>query len=185
MTDPRPTPQYGEYATPAEVAAARGMTESELAAESAPPAPPHAVAPPSRSLSSGPPVQPSGRGAQSRPPRHLLTMVLLAYGVWNTVTSIPTFLDLGGSLSESFSTLGYGDIRFGTAAHVVGIVVILFSILLLIGAIALSLRRIRAGRSSLVVPLIAAGVWVLGLIVGMGVVVANTPGLAVMLQNHS
>jgi uncharacterized membrane protein YhaH (DUF805 family) len=112
-------------------------------------------------------------------------MVLLAYGVWNTVTSIPTFLDLGGSLSESFSTLGYGDIRFGTAAHVVGIVVILFSILLLIGAIALSLRRIRAGRSSLVVPLIAAGVWVLGLIVGMGVVVANTPGLAVMLQNHS
>ena len=184
--DPRPKPQYGEYATPQEVANARGIPldrganehVSRLAQPITPPPTPH--------LRHVPP--PSGRPVAARHPAQrssLITVLLLVFGIWNTVTGIPTFLDLGGALSQGLEALGYGTIPFGVAAHVAGIVMLVFSFLVLIAAVGLSLRRIRARRPSLRVPILAGLVWSLGYVVSTIVVVANTPGAAALLQNHS
>lgn len=115
----------------------------------------------------------------------VFTVLLLVLGIWNTVTSIPSFLDLGPTLSQGLAAAGYGSVSFGAAAHVVGIVLLVFSFLVVIAAVGLSLHRIRLGRSSFWVPLAAGGVWAIGLIVGMVVIVANTPGITTVMQNHS
>lgn len=196
--DPAPAPlskpQYGEYATPQEVANARGIPidrANEHVDRLAEPITP--VHPPTKKRAS------FGSGSRHAPPsswrplaaRHpgqassLLTVLLLVFGIWNTVTSIPTFLDLGTSLSQGLALAGYGTVRFGAAAHVVGIVLLVFSFLVLIAAVGLSLRRIRLGHSSFWVPLVAGGVWLVGIVVGMVVVVANTPGIVAVMQNHS
>jgi hypothetical protein len=192
--DPRPKPQYGEYATPQEVANARGIPldrgANEHVARLAEPLP--VVPAPKKSGSLGlclrhaPP--PAGRPVAARHPAHpssLVTVLLLVFGIWNTVTSIPSFLDLGASLSQGLAAAGYGSVTFGATAHVAGILLLVFSFLVLIAAVGLSFRRIRAGRPSLQVPLIAAGVWIIGLVIAMIVVVANTPGVTTLMQNHS
>ena len=194
----RPRPQYGEYATPQEVANARGIPidrSNEHVARLAVPLPPiepgaktvlRKSAARATGLRHAPP--PSGRPFSARhpgQPSSMVTVLLLVFGIWNTVIGIPTFLDLGTALHQGFTTLGYGDVVFGAAAHVAGIVMLVFSFLLLIAAVGVSLNRIRAGRSSLWVPLVAALIWALGYLVATMVVVANTPGVLAVLQNHS
>lgn len=169
----RPRPQYGEYASPAEVAAARGVPAAADSASVRPASEPGAASVGSR-VTATPPQR-----------RHLLTLVLLVFGIWNTVTSIPSFLDLGRSLSTGLEQAGYGSVAFGAAAHVTGIVLLVYSFLVLLAAVGVSFQRIRRGRSSVVVPLIGGAVWVVGLVVGMVIVVANTPGITAVMQNHS
>lgn len=189
---PRSKPQYGEYATPQEVANARGIPidrANEHVDRLAEPITP--VHPPTKkqaSLGSGlRHAPPSGRPLAVRHPGHassLLTVLLLVFGIWNTVTSIPSFLDLGTSLSQGLALAGYGTVRFGAVAHVVGIVLLVFSFLVLIAAVGLSLRRIRLSHSSFWVPLAAGGLWFVGMVVGVVVIVANTPGIVAVMQNH-
>jgi hypothetical protein len=193
--DPRPRPQYGEYATPQEVANARGIPldrganeHVERLAAPIPPAHPASKKSASRSPRLGHAPALSGRPISVRPSGQvtpLATVLLLVFGIWNTVTAIPTFLDLDRALSQGFETLGYGTIIFGSAARVVGIVMLVFSFLVLIAVVWLSLLRIRAGRPSLWVPLAGGAIWALGYLVAMIVVVVNTPGMAAVMQNHS
>ena len=182
----RPIPQYGEYATPEEVAIARGIPldrganehVSRLAQPITPPPTPH--------LRHAPP--PTGRSVAAQRPAQrssLLTVLLLVFGIWNTVTGVPNFLDLGRVLSQGFETLGYGTVAFGNLAQVAGIVMLVFSFLVLIAAVGLSLWRIRAGKPSLRVPILAGVIWSLGYLVATIVVVANTPGATALIQNHS
>ncbi len=177
MSEPEPSrperPQYGEYASPEEVAAARGP----LPAAQPEPAP----APGARRLPApaGPPV-----AAHPRRVNNLITMLLLILGIWNTVTSIPSYLDFGHVLSQGLQAAGYGSVAFGAAAHTAGIVLLVLSLLVLIAAVGVSLRLIRLGRRSIWVPLAAAGVFLIGSIVIMAVLVANTPALADVLHNH-
>lgn len=195
-TESRPDrPQYGEYATPAEVAAARGIPldrSNEHVDKLAAPLPGAAAKATAPKASPVPRLRqaapPSGRPFAARRPAQnstLITVLLLVFGIWNTATSIPTFLDLGTTLSQGLAAAGYAPITFGATAHVVGILLIVFSFLVLLAAIGLSLRRIRTGRPSIWIPLVAGGVWAAGLVIGMIVVVANTPGAAAIMQNHS
>src|ERR1700709_1761648 len=88
VTDDRPAPLYGEYATPAEVAAARGpLPDSDVALDPAPAPvrqPTSAVARPS--------TAPVSRW--DRP----ITIALLAAGVVNVASSVPLYLDFAYSL---------------------------------------------------------------------------------------
>ncbi|HEY4225440.1 MAG TPA: DUF6264 family protein [Pseudolysinimonas sp.] len=170
-------PQYGEYATPEEVLAARGPLPN-VAAEPVP-----AIADRALSTAGGGSAAPIP-STRPRQANNLITVLLLVVGIWNTVTSIPSYLDLGPALSQGLEAAGYGTIAFGTTARVAGIVLLVFSLLVLIAAAWLSLRLIRLGRRSIWVPVAAAGVFLVGTIVIMTVVVANTPALADVLHNH-
>jgi hypothetical protein len=190
--DPRPRPKYGEYATPQEVANARGIPidrsnehVERLAAPLPPPAPKKTRLRAGQMRPAPPPAARSFSARRSGQGSSMVTVLLLVFGIWNTVISIPTFLDLGKALASGFETLGYRAIPFGSAAHVAGIAMLVFSFLLLIAAVGLSLRRIREGRSSVWVPLAAGVIWGLGYLVATMLVVANTPGALTMLQNHS
>jgi hypothetical protein len=171
----RPTPRYGEYATPEEVAAARGPLPDA-------PAEPVRVAP-ERTLSAArsAPVAPIRRPTRAN---NLITTLLLVFGIWNTVTSIPSTLDLGATLSQGLQQFGYGDITFGPAAHTAGIVLIAISFVVLLAAVGVSLRLMREGRRSIWVPLAAGALYLLASFIVMTVVVANTPGLLQVLHNH-
>lgn len=173
---PRPAPRYGEYATPEEVAAARGplpVEPSDPVSRLAAPLPPSA--PPRRALQ--PPPYP-------RRANNLITTLLLIFGIWNTLGSIPSYLDFGAALSQGFEIFGYGTIAFGPVAHTAGIVLLVASLLILVVAIGLSLRLMRDGRRSVWVPLAAGALFVLVSLVVTTVIVANTPGLAQVLHNH-
>lgn len=170
-------PQYGEYATPEEVAAARGPLP-KVPAEPVPVGADRALS--AAGGGSAGPLPSTG----PRQANNLITVLLLVFGIWNTVTAIPSYLDLGSTLSQGLEAAGYGSVTFGTAARTAGIVLLVFSFLVLIAAVVVSLRLIRRGRRSIWVPVAAAGVFLLGAIVAMTVVVANTPALADVLHNH-
>jgi hypothetical protein len=193
--DERPKPQYGEYATPEEVAEARGPLPveptdpvSRLAAPIASPLSARAAKAgnrPTPGLSSAPP--PRGAPVAARHPRqanNLITVLLLVVGIWNTVTSIPSYLDFGTVLTQGVAVAGYGTVTFGTAAHTAGIVLLVISCLLLIAAVGVSLQLIRSGRRSIWVPVVAAALYLVASLVVMTVVVANTPALLHVLQNQ-
>ncbi len=193
--DERPRPQYGEYATPEEVAEARGPLPveptdpvSRLAAPISSPASTRAAkagSHPAPGLSSAPP--PRGAPVAAQHPRqanNLITVLLLVFGIWNTVTSIPSFLDFGTVLTQGLALAGYGTVAFGAAAHTAGIVLLVISCLLLIAAVGLSLRLIRGGRRSIWVPVAAGALYLVASLVVMIVVVANTPALVQLLHNH-
>lgn len=194
-TSPRPLPRYGEYATPEEVADARGPLPveptdpvSRLAAPIVRPASPsRSASPPRRPLPSrpAPPPRPLPAGARRpRPGNNLVTVLLLVFGIWNTVGSIPNYLDFGPVLSQGVELAGYGSVEFGAIAHTAGIVLLVISLLLLIAAVGVALRLIRDGRRSIWVPIAAGALDLLASAVVMTIVVANTPALANVLHNH-
>jgi len=159
----RPRPRYGEYATPEEVAEARGPLPpdpaeatdpiSRLAAPIERPAAPRSVKAarrPSAGLAWAPPPRSAPAGArQPRPGNNLITALLLVFGIWNTVGSIPSYLDYGAALSQGLQALGYGTVAFGAVARTAGIVLLVVSLLVLIVAVVVALQLIRAGRRSI------------------------------------
>ncbi|MEO6532210.1 MAG: DUF6264 family protein [Pseudolysinimonas sp.] len=202
-SDSRPRPQYGEYATPEEVAEARGPIPEEpndpvsrlVSAISS--APPERTSRSTKTSSAKPSSRPTPGLSSAAPPRgapvatrhprpanNLITVLLLVLGIWNTVTSIPSYLDFGPVLSQGVRLAGYGTVEFGAAAHTAGIVLLVVSLLILIAAVGFSLRLIRSGRRSIWVPVAAGALYLIASIVVMTVVVANTPALSVVLQNH-
>jgi hypothetical protein len=133
-------------------------------------------APPSRSLP-----------AAARPPRaanNLITVLLILVGIWNTATSVPSYLDLGPTLTQGLELAGYGAVPFGAAAHTAGIVLLVVACVLLLAAAAGSLQLMRIGRRSIWVPVVAAALYLVASLVVMTVVVANTPAVAALLHNQ-
>jgi hypothetical protein len=124
------------------------------------------------------------RGRHPRQGNNVITVLLLVFGIWSTVTSIPSYLDFGAVLSQSLELLGYGTVAFGAAAHTAGIVLLGIAMLVLIGAVGVSLRLIRDGRRSIWVPIAAGALYLLASFVVMTVVVANTPAVLQVLHNH-
>ncbi|MFC5500968.1 DUF6264 family protein [Lysinimonas soli] len=180
--DPRPAPQYGEYATPEEVAAARGPLPVEHPEE-------HGTVGPStlaQRLSTAPP--PRGDRVASRRPAGRwnapITAFLLTLGAWFTISSIPGFLRFGSVLSQALAMYGITGVSFGPVAQTAGVVLLVVSLLLLIGAIGLSVLMIRRGRRSVWIPLLAGILMFLAYLVTIYLVVANTPGATDLLQNR-
>jgi len=114
----------------------------------------------------------------------MITVLLLVFGIWNTVTSVPSYLDFGAVFARGVELAGYGTVTLGGAAHTGGIVLLGISLLVLIAAVGVSLRLIRDGRRSIWVPVTAGAVYLLAFFIVMTVVVANTPALLHVLDNH-
>ncbi len=103
----RPAPQYGEYATPEQqresILRGGGVVDDGPAAERAAPAvtrapiPPDAPPPASTAhgASAASPAAPASAARSLRGDR-IVTIVLLAYGLYTVVTTIPQLLDVAG-----------------------------------------------------------------------------------------
>lgn len=158
MPDPRPVPQYGEYATPEEVAVLRGTDI---------PAP--AIAEP-------PPPVASLRGTTGRRFDRPITIALIAFGVLNLLQYSSALLDFEGFLEAATTGTVAESIDFTDAARIGGVVlfIVLLALVLTSGAIAVLL--LRRGRLAFWVPLTAGALSVLAWVITLVVIVMQTPG---------
>lgn len=164
MPDARPAPQYGEYATPEEVAALRGVPVSTpTPSPPAPtPSPPVTVARPRR----------AGARRYDGP----VTIGMLLFGLINLVQSVGPLLEFANTLDLGLTGTAYDDIDFGTAANVGGWVLLGILTEVFVGAVAASLSLLRRRRIAFWVPLVAGGVTIAAWVVVLVVVVVQTPG---------
>jgi hypothetical protein len=157
----RQAPQYGEYATPEEVAALRG-----------PVAAPHPVLP---TASPSPPPA-AATGSTWRRLDRPITIALIAFGVLNLVQYAGPLLDFEYFL-EMLTRDTFADaIDFGSAARVGGIVLfaVCLALVLISGLIAVVL--LRRGRVAFWVPLVAGVLSLLAWVVVFVVILLQTPG---------
>ncbi|MEV7631416.1 DUF6264 family protein [Microbacterium sp. NPDC089318] len=135
-------PQYGEYASPEEQRARAGLPPLNAEPLASGPAP-------------GAPVRPAGRTAPARPAGRLITLVLLGFGLVNVLSSIPQFVNMSTTLTESMKLLGIdGEFTNYAAARTWGIVAV---IILLAGYAAtawLSLRQLKRDKPAWWIPLV-------------------------------
>ncbi|MFF0909919.1 DUF6264 family protein [Microbacterium sp. HMH0099] len=147
--DPRPRPQYGEYATPEEQQARIQRPEVTEALEAGQAPQPEKPAPVASAAS---PAAPLGRGARID---RGVTFGLLIYGLITVITTIPQLLDFPttaetlaermGATDTSFTNLGAGFVLGAVAAAIYGIG--------WLATAALTWRRLKRGRISFWVPL--------------------------------
>ncbi|THG28432.1 DUF6264 family protein [Naasia lichenicola] len=161
-----PAPRYGEY----------GPRVDQPA-----PAPERAAKQPEEPSGGSASPEPDSPAAAQRQPRRwdvIVTVFLLAIGLYVTLSSIPQMLDLSGTLDQVYQAAGYGRFTNDSVASVVGIVINVVHVVLLILAFAIALPRLRTGRLAFWAPL-SAGV-IAGIIgaVLIGVVMAGDPALA-------
>jgi hypothetical protein len=169
MSDPRPRPQYGEYATPEEVAALRGIP----------------LGPPARTV---PPTVPTAALRAGTAPvntwRRLdrpITVALIVFGVINVVQSAPLFLDFVATLKLAAKSVTYGPVdlsllEFGEPARIGGYVLLAISIVLLVAAAGFSYLALSRSRVAFWIPLSAGGLNLLCYVVVLAVVLYSTPG---------
>ena len=163
MPDPRPAPQYGEYATPEEVAALRGTAPEP----SAPPAAPTVRTPPRVD----PPRDSAGR-RWDRP----ITVALIAFGVLNLFQYAAPLLDFEYFLEIATRDTFAESIDFGDAARIGGLVLFVLCLGLLLGSTAIAVLRLRRGRIAFWVPLVAGALSALAWVVVLFVILLQTPG---------
>jgi hypothetical protein len=135
-------PEYGEYATPEEQAAAMGTDIPVVVAEQLPVAPPLMAVPVA--------------SAQPRRWDRILTIALLAMGTIFVISSTSTYADLPYSISEVYALYGFeGTHPDAELANSVGLAINIVQVVLLIIAIVLSWFTLRRGRLSFYIPLVA------------------------------
>lgn len=101
-SDPRPRPQYGEYATPEEQRARIKQPDVGLVYEPAP-VPEDAPLPPAPTRSRPPAPAATGRGRQVD---RIVTFALLAYGLVNVISAFPALVDFASYTETMFDILG-------------------------------------------------------------------------------
>ncbi len=99
--DPRPRPQYGEYATPEEQRARIAQPDAALVYEPAPVT--EEVAPPAGAAVAAPPAAEVRR---SHPVDRIVTFALLAYGLVNVISSFSAMVDYAAYADTMFRLLG-------------------------------------------------------------------------------
>lgn len=165
----RQAPQYGEYATPEEVAALRGP----LAAP--PPIVPSAAAPPTAPT-------PTATTSTWRRVDRPITIALIAFGVLNLVQYAGALLDFEYFLEVATRGTFAETIDFGAAARIGGIVLfaVCLALVLISGFIAVVL--LRRGRVAFWVPLVAGVLSLLAWVVVLAVILLQTPGALALTE---
>jgi hypothetical protein len=157
MSDDRPRPQYGEYATPEEQRARIRQPDAtfDLDAGKAPDAAPPAPAP----------IPTPAAGPAARNPRamdRIATIALLALGLFEVLRSIPGFVDPNELLTQLLTQFGVdGGLSDPAGARAWGAAA---AVLLAVGWFAtatVSVWNLRAGRLSFWIPLLGGVVFTL------------------------
>ncbi|MBC7725775.1 MAG: hypothetical protein H7146_13685 [Burkholderiaceae bacterium] len=177
MTDERPRPEYGEYATPQE--------QAEIIARSLPPVPPvlrprdvdgavAPVVPPAAQTPHAPhlpaPHRPAAllpgvgadRDGASPPGRrrwdHLVSLLLMTWGTLTVIAGFFQYSDIPAVLTQVYAQQGIGayvGTGFATSA---GLIINVSNVLILVATVYLTARRLRARKLAFWVPLVGGAV---------------------------
>lgn len=148
---PPPRPQFGEYATPEEQSQRAGRVLPPPILHAAP-----AVAPAEI-------VEPvvADRTRPAHPVDRVAALALLAYGLWNVITSIFAFLNPSSLMTTMLQAVGIsGSFSNYEQAKVWGIVAGLVLIIGWVATAAWTIVRLRRGKLTWWVPLVGGVVFV-------------------------
>ncbi|UUT35566.1 DUF6264 family protein [Microbacterium elymi] len=176
--DPRPRPQYGEYASPEEQRAHIAHPTEHAHAQPSPDAVAPATRPATRpAASAAAPARPGAEGrASSHPVDRIVTLALLGYGVINVILSVFSFLDLAAVADQTYKLMGIpGSFTDTSAARIWGIVAAVVLVLGYLVTAALALRRLRRGRIAWWIPLVGAAITYILVSVCMAVPLMSDP----------
>lgn len=164
----RPAPQYGEYATPEEVAALRGAgSDARVAA----PHPPHQLpAPTPVPAAAGP------QGSAWRRADRPITIALIVFGVVNLLQYAGALLDFEYFLEVATKDTFAEGIDFGDAARIGGAVLFALSLVLVLVSGFIAVLLLRSGRVAFWVPLVAGVLTLVAWVVVMVAILLQTPG---------
>ena len=166
-------PQYGEYATPEEQAAASGV-----------PLVPTPLAPPIAGTAL-PVPPPPGAVATTRPRwDSILTTVLLALGAYTVVSSFLDTSAVGESFRVTFTQFGFGEFTSTDAANRMGLVVACVQLVAYIITVALSMRSIRRNKVTFAIPLIAGVITTIVCALLLMSVVVNDPAYLTWIESQ-
>jgi hypothetical protein len=158
-SDPRPRPQYGEYATPEEQRARIAQPDAALLYEPAPVLETATAADAAPVRPSADPVA-SPEQPRSRAIDRIVTFALLAYGLVNVVSSFPALIDYSAYADTMFRLLGVdATLSDPAAGRPWGIA---SAIVLAVGwfvTAVVSWVRVRRGRISWWIPLVGGVVF--------------------------
>lgn len=157
MTDERPRPRYGEYATP-EIQVGAGGTVVPV------PATPSVEK--TRGRSSDARVAWSSKvGAGDPPPARTrrrwdlyLTSILLAYGLFTVISGLFQYSDLAAVIQQVYTAQGIGRFTSVDGARLGGLVVNIVNLALFAVTAVLTYRRLRARKISFWLPLVGGAV---------------------------
>ncbi len=146
MTEDRPKPAYGEYATPEQQAAAIGVPAVLPPTLEAPP-----VAPP-------PPWGQAALPAQTGARRWdlFLTALLVAYGLWSVISGLVQYSNLTTVAQTFYTSQGIGTFTSTrpALAMALGLVINVSDVVIFIVVAYIAFRLLRRGRVAFYVPLI-------------------------------
>ena len=210
MSDPRPRPQYGEYASPEDQAKAMGIAAERhdgVSPETEHPAPaqgqtvtsPHGAAEQAPGASAR--VAPSWTGSTAasasqktatvadagRPRRRwdvILTAVLLGLGFASVMSSYSQYANFPATLDTVVGSMGYGGYGATGLASAIGIALNSAQIVIFAIAAVVAIRLVRRGRIGFYVPLAGAVVFVVVAVVLMFVALNGDPALMAELQSR-
>ncbi|WP_349901772.1 DUF6264 family protein [Parafrigoribacterium humi] len=173
MTDQRPRPQYGEYATPEEQARALGLP----AQKAQHPSPAHQPdVPVLRDAARE--TKRAARARFNRPRDIVITVTLLAIGLVWVLLSVPGTSDLAATLDRTYALQGYTG-RYGPVAlaSAIGMAINISSIALWGISAAVSIGLMRTHRRAFYIPIIGAAISGTVAIVLTLVALLSDPGL--------
>lgn len=175
--EPRPEPEYGQYATPQEQAKAlaKSLPTPEIATPPAA-APTHQGSGRQASGPQGSRPQRSGHQGSARDKAHpaaqlsqqqnppapgpradrLITMMLLAVGLGYALSQIPGNLSLKQVFDQLYLQMGIGSYEVTPTTAVIGVAAIVAQLGIWLLTAIWAFRRLRAGRASWWIPLLGA-----------------------------
>jgi drug/metabolite transporter (DMT)-like permease len=153
VTETRPRPEYGEYATPEQQAEAMGVVYEP---PKEPTAQTPAVAAPAATVTATPPALKAAADLPKQPRRWdlVLSIALVVIGTYVVLSSFATYGDLPYSLTQIYAMYGYdGSYPDIERANAVGLALNIIQPALLVIAVILSSRSLRRGRITFYIPL--------------------------------
>ncbi|MHA6669069.1 DUF6264 family protein [Homoserinimonas sp. A447] len=176
---PRPRAQYGEYATPEEQQRARGLPEPS--SEAVQPRPAEAAAPApapvwdSDSRGAEPAARPAATGS-AHPVDRVVTLVLLAVGLFLVLNSIPGYLAMPEAMQTVYDQLGAGTYPAADVAASLGITALVVQVVIWVATAASAWFAMKRGRLAWWIALLGGVLAFIAMMVIVSVALFADPG---------
>lgn len=168
--DRRPPAQYGEYATPEEQQRAKGLPE------------PTADAAPADAAQPTSPAAPSAAAPAPAPSRHahpvdrIVTLVLLALGLFIWLNGIPGYLALPDALQTVFDQLGGGTYAAADTAAALGVTALVVQAAIWGATAASAWFAMKRGKLAWWIPVVGAALYFIASMVVVSIALFADPG---------